>query len=252
MTESERIAVIGIAGRFPGARNTDEFWRNLRNGTNSLREFTDQELLSRGVPADELADPRYVKRGYVLEDADLFDAEFFGYTDREAETIDPQQRVFLEIAWEALENAGYRPDSPNSTTGVFAGISIGDYVRNLPGGLQSPLSGIDAFEAMIGNDPDYLATRLTYKLNLKGPGITIRTACSTSLVVVHMACQGLLTYECDVALAGAVAIRFPQGVGHTYQEGMIWSPDGYCRAFARARFSVRLSPVPPTRTRTSR
>ncbi len=235
----EQIAIIGMAGRFPGAKNIYQYWDNLAYGVESISRFTDDELLSRGVPRDKLNDPQYVKAGTILDDAEMFDASFFGYNQREAEIMDPQQRVFLELAWEAMESTGYAPDSYNGAIGaigVFAGTSGNDYRKRLPDNLKSITSGIDSFELMMGNDADFLTTRISYKLNLKGPSFTIQTACSTSLVAVHQACHNLLTYQCDMALAGGVCIRFPQGLGYLYQEGMIWSPDGHCRPFdAKAR-----------------
>lgn len=227
----EQIAVIGMAGRFPDAATVEQYWQNLRLGRNSVTKFTDEELLARGVKEEILAETEYVKAGVVLENIDLFDAEFFGYNAKEAEIMDPQQRIFLETAWEALENAGCDPGTFNGSIGVFAGTGSSDYVKRIPAGLEGVTSGFDSFQAMMGNDVDFLTTRVSYKLNLTGPSFTIQTACSTALVAVHTACQHLLTYQCDAALAGGVSIRLPQGVGYTYRDGMIWSPDGFCRAF---------------------
>lgn len=230
-TEIEQIAVIGMAGRFPGARNVDEFWRNLCQGKESVTQFSDEELLARGGTREELSHPDYVKSGVVLDDIDLFDAEFFGYTARQAEMMDPQQRIFLEVAWEALENAGCNPDTYNGSIGVFGGVGGNDYRKRIGADLNSIGSDVGTFQSMIGNDADYLTTRVAYALNLDGPCYTLQTACSTSLVAIHVACQNLLMYQCDVALAGGVSIRLPQGVGYRYQEGMIWSKNGQCRAF---------------------
>ena len=228
----EQVAIIGMAGRFPGAKNIDQFWRNLREGKESIAHFSDQELLDRGVPEEEFSHPDYVKSGLVLENIDLFDADFFGYTGKQAEIMDPQQRIFLEVAWEALENAGCNPDTYKGAIGVFAGAGGNDYRKGIAADYSSVTSDIEPFQTMIANDPDYLTTRVAYHLNLKGPCLTLQTACSTSLVAVHIACQHLLMYQSDVALAGGVSIRLPQGVGYRYREGMIWSPDGHCRAFA--------------------
>lgn len=231
----EEIAIIGMSGRFPGAPTISKFWENLSSEVDSILHFTDEELVLRGVSRETLDKPLYVKAGTVLDNADRFDASFFGYSRHEAEMMDPQQRVFLEVAWEALESAGYTSDACNGSIGVFAGTSSSDYRKRIPGNQQSIASGINAFEVMLGNDPDYLTTRVAYKLNLKGPNLNVQTACSTSLVAVHLACLHLLTYQCDMALAGGVCIKFPQGQGYLYQEGMIWSSDGYCRPFdARA------------------
>lgn len=235
----EHIAIIGMAGRFPDAKDIDQFWQNLRNGKESLVHFTEEELAAQGVTQEEYSHRDYVKVGVVLEDIDLFDAEFFGYNGKEAELMDPQQRVFLEISWEALEKAGCIPETYKGTIGVFAGCARNDYRKRIVADFNSIGSGFDAFQAMLGNDADFLSTRISYKLNLKGPSFTVQTACSTSLVAVHIACQNLLTYQCDTALAGGICIRLPQGIGYRYLEGMIASPDGHCRAFdADARGTI--------------
>lgn len=225
------IAVIGMAGRFPGARTVGEFWRNLRAGVESLEPYSDEALAALGVPAALLANPSYVKAGSALERAADFDAAFFGVNPREAEVMDPQHRIFLETAWEALEDAGYDVDRIGVPVGVFAGASMNTYlISNL---LANPdaLAATGAYQAMIGNDKDFLATRVSYKLNLRGPSFTVQTACSTSLVAVHLACESLLTHQCDMALAGGVSIAFPQRTGYLHQEGMILSPDGKVRPF---------------------
>jgi len=226
------IAVTGMAGCFPGAKNLDQFWSNLCNGVESITFFTDEELEAAGIEKAVCNDPHYVKSRGVLQDADLFDAAFFDFTPREAELLDPQQRLFLQCAWHALENAGCDPARCGGTVGVFAGLSSSSYLLN---NLYSSLGDDSAGPmAMLGNDRDFFATRVSYKLNLKGPSLTLQTACSTSLVALHTACQSLLTYECDVALAGGVAIKLPQQVGYFHQEGGIYSPDGHCRAFDAA------------------
>jgi acyl transferase domain-containing protein/acyl carrier protein len=225
------IAVVGMAGRFPGARNVSEFWRNLRAGVESLEQFSDEEIAALGVDPRLLADPRYVKVGTVLERAADFDAAFFGVNPREAEVLDPQQRIFLECAWEAIEDAGYDVDRVSVPVGVFAGATMNTYViANL---LANPqvLAAVGGYQAMISNDKDFLATRVSYKLNLRGPSMTVQTACSTSLVAVHVACESLLTHQCDMALAGGVSLSFPRRTGYLYQEGMIMSPDGKVRPF---------------------
>jgi acyl transferase domain-containing protein/thioesterase domain-containing protein/acyl carrier protein len=230
-SDIEQIAVIGMACRFPEAGNIDQFWQNLREGKESVTLFSEEELLERGVPREEFSHPDYVRSGVVLENIDLFDAEFFGYTARQAEVMDPQQRIFLEVAWEALENAGCNPDTYEGSIGVFGGTGGNDYRKRISADLSSVGSNIESFQSMISNDPDYLTTRVAYNLNLKGPCYTLQTACSTSLVAIHVACQNLLMYQCDMALAGGVSIRLPQGLGYRYHEGMIWSRDGHCRAF---------------------
>ncbi len=225
----ESIAIIGMDGRFPGANNINEFWENLKNGVESIARFTDEELLQIGVPPEVVNDPDYVKAGTVLEDIDLFDANFFGYNPREAELTDPQQRWFLESAWKVFEDAGYHPEIFPGPIGVFAGSSTNDYGDHFPSKGYNTV--IEDYQKMIGNQKEYLTTRISYKLNLKGPSFSVQTACSTSLVAVSLASQSLLTYQCDMALAGGVSITLPQDQGYFYQEGMILSPDGHCRAF---------------------
>ncbi|HEX2925663.1 MAG TPA: amino acid adenylation domain-containing protein [Ruminiclostridium sp.] len=224
------IAVIGLSGRFPGAANTGEFWKNLCNGVESIRHFTDEEVIEEGVDPEAVKKAGYVKAWGALEDIDKFDANFFGYNPREAEVLDPQQRIFLEEAWKALENAGYDAGKYQGSIGVFASVGMNTYIRNLDGRNGSQGLASD-YQVMISNDKDFLATRVSYKLNLEGPSVTVQTACSSSLVAVHLACQNLINKECDMALAGGVSIRLPQKSGYLYQEGMILSPDGHCRAF---------------------
>lgn len=233
--ESE-IAIIGMSGRFPGARDIDEFWQNLKDGVESISFFSDQEVEAAGIDPALLRHPHYVKAGGVLADVELFDAAFFGYSHREAELIDPQQRVFLECAWEALENAGYDPETYKGRIGVYAGVDMNTYLLFNLGSNPALLRSAGGFQVMITNDKDYLSTRVSYKLDLKGPSLTVQTACSTSLVAAHLAWQSLLNGECDMALAGGVSISVPQKAGYLYQEGMVYSPDGHCRAFdARAQ-----------------
>jgi amino acid adenylation domain-containing protein/non-ribosomal peptide synthase protein (TIGR01720 family) len=228
------VAIVGMAGRFPGARNLDELWANLRDGVESISFFTTEELLAAGVSPQALGDPAYVRAKGVLAEAEWFDAPFFNLLPRDAELMDPQHRVFLECAWEALENAGCDPGTCAGAIGVYAGAAINSYWRYLP---ALPPAG--AYQMFLGNDKDFLATRLSYKLNLRGPSVSVQTACSTSLVAVHMAAQSLLHGECDVALAGGVAVSFPRQAGYFHSPGMIFSPDGHCRAFdARAAGTV--------------
>lgn len=227
---TEGLAVIGLWGRFPGAENVDEFWRNLRDGIESISVFSDDELRAAGVDPSHL-DSNHVRAKGVLANVELFDAAFFGINPREAEIIDPQHRVFLEGAWAALENAGYNPEKYEGSIGVYAGPNINSYfLFNLFSNLDV-LRQYGFFETTIRSRPDLLTTQVSYKLNLRGPSMSIQTACSTSLVAVHVACQGLLSGECDMALAGGVSISLPQTSGYIYQEGGILSPDGHCRAF---------------------
>jgi len=228
--DPEGIAIIGMAGRFPGARNTSQFWLNLRDGVEATTFFTDAELAARGIDSSVLSDPAYVKAKPLLDDVEMFDAAFFGYTQREAEIIDPQQRLFLECAWESLENAGYEPEKYQGSIGVYAGVSMNTYMFNLFA-RRDVLEAMGSFQMAISNDKDYLPTRVSYKLNLRGPSIAVQTACSTSLVAVHVACQSLLNGECDMALAGGTTVQLPQKAGYHYKAGGINSPDGHCRAF---------------------
>ena len=224
------VAVIGMGGRFPGASNLEQFWRNLRDGVESVRNFSIEEVQAAGVDPRVASLPNYVSAGAVLDDAESFDAEFFGYSPREAEIMDPQHRVFLECAWEAMEDAGYDTQRCEHLVGVYAGSGISSYLLSIyPSlGLTDPLA---TYYSIIGNDKDYLATRVSYKLDLSGPSIAVQTACSTSLVAVHLACQSLLNEECDMALAGAVSILTTQRWGYLYQEDSLWSRDGHVRAF---------------------
>lgn len=240
MSSGIEIAVIGMAGRFPGAKNLAQFWQNLCDGVESIKFFTDEELLAKGVAAEQLDDPTYVKAEAVLDDIEMFDASFFEFTAREASLMDPQHRLFLEHAWEALENAGYAAGQRNCRTGVYAGESINSYLLSNLYPNRELMESAGGFQVVISNDRDYLATHLAYKLNLTGPALSIQTACSTSLVAVHLACQGLLNRECDMALAGGASVGVPHGLGASYQEGGIISPDGHCRAFdARAQGTVK-------------
>jgi len=224
------IAVIGMAGRFPKANDIRQFWQNLRNGVDGLTFFSDDELLAEGLDPEIFNQPSYVKAGAVLADIDQFDAQFFGYSPKEAEMMDPQQRLFLECAWQALENSGYSTNYSKEKIGVYAGSNWSTYLlHNLA--LNANLFAEGGWSAGIGNGRDFLATRVSYQLNLNGPSLNISTACSTSLVSVHLACRDLLSYQCDIALAGGASIRTPHHTGYAYQEGDIFSPDGYCRPF---------------------
>ena len=240
--ESE-IAIIGMAGRFPGADDVASFWQNLRAGVESISILTDEELAAAGLDLAVTRQPNYVRAAPVLADIELFDAAFFGYTPREAEIMDPQQRFFLECAWRALESAGYDPDRYRGAIGVYAGVSMSSYLINLYSN-RALLRAASTFQITIGNDKDHLPTRVSYKLNLRGPSVTVQTTCSTSLVAVHLACQSLLSGECDMALAGGVSIKVPQKAGYLYQPDNINSPDGHCRPFdAKAQGTIRGSGV---------
>lgn len=225
------VAIIGMACRFPGASSINEFWRNLRDGVDCISHFSEEEMNAFGVKSEVYTLPEFVRAAPILPDIDRFDASFFGYSPKEAALMDPQHRVFLECAWASLESAGYKPDHCPQPTGVFAGTSLSSYLLyNLLPLLSNPHAE-DSLQAMIGNDKDFLSTRVSYKLNLHGPSIDIQTGCSTSLVAIHLACQSLLSYQCDMALAGGVSIQTPQRHGYLFQPGGLCSSDGRCRAF---------------------
>lgn len=230
----EGIAVIGMTGRFPMAGNLEEFWRNVRDGVECITHFPEDQLVVAGWDAAILQRPDLVKARGVLDGVDQFDAQFFGYLPREADVMDPQQRLFLECAWEALEQAGYDPLHCPGLVGVYAGSGPNTYF------IEHLLGRADLFELVGGvqiassNERDHLTTRVSYKLNLKGPSYAIQTACSTSLVSVVLACQELQRYSCDMAIAGGSSITLPQVAPYQYLEGGIQSPDGHCRAFDAA------------------
>ncbi|HZF12748.1 MAG TPA: amino acid adenylation domain-containing protein, partial [Thermoanaerobaculia bacterium] len=232
------VAIIGMAGRFPGAEDLDTFWRNLESGRESISLFTEAELLAAGEPEELIRDPSYVRARGVLEKADYFDPAFFGYSAREAEMIDPQQRLFLECAWEALEDAVYDAQRFPGAIGVYGGVAPSTYGFELL--AQSRVVGtFGKLQILLANDKDFLCSRVAYKLGLRGPSVVVQTACSTSLTAVHLAATALLRGECDMALAGGVGVSFPQRVGYLYQEGGIFSRDGHCRSFdARALGAV--------------
>ena len=230
MPSPESIAIIGMTGRFPKSRNLDEFWTNLRDGVECVSFFSEEDLANAGVDPGALDEPGFVNAGAVLEDLDQFDASFFGFSPRDAEVMDPQQRIFLEAAYHGLEDAGYDPERYSGLIGVFAGASLSSYLFDIYAdpGLVAQL---DEFQLAVGNDKDHLATQVSYKLNLRGPSMAIQTACSTSMVATCMACQSLLAYQCDIALAGGVSADASTSKGYYYQPGGILSPDGHCRVF---------------------
>ncbi|HYG65241.1 MAG TPA: beta-ketoacyl synthase N-terminal-like domain-containing protein, partial [Thermoanaerobaculia bacterium] len=232
------VAIIGMAGRFPGAGNVEELWENLRDGVESVTFFSDDELRAAGVPEELLADPRYVRAGSVLKGIDQFDAGLFGYSPREAEVMDPQHRIFLESAWETLERAGYDPSTYAGSIGVFAGSNLSTYLLQLYGDPDVKGS-VNMLQAILGNDKDSLTTTVSYKLNLRGPSVAVQTFCSTSLVAVHMACRSLRTGECDMALAGGIRVVTPHHQGYLYEQGGIAPSDGHSRSFdAKANGSI--------------
>lgn len=226
---SSDIAIIGMVCRVPGASNIDEFWQNLKNARESVSVFDDEVLRASGIPETLLRHPRYVKSGTQLTGIDLFDAEFFGFTAREAEAMDPQHRLFLEAVWELMEMSGYSAPYPRPV-GIYAGVGHNAYWSQVI--LNDRVNDwLDPLSLLVMNDKDFLSTMTSYKLNLKGPSLTIQTACSTSLVAVHLACQGLLAGDCTMAVAGGVKVIVPETKGYLWNEGGIHSPDGHCRPF---------------------
>ena len=222
------IAIIGMAGRFPKAKNIWEYWENLKNGRECFTQLSEEQIIASGVDPDLVKDPGYVKVSPILDDYDKFDAQFFGYTPREVSMMDPQQRLFLECCWEAFEDAGYNPHVYEEPVGVFGGCAINSYMV---------FSGVhkrfytEFLPSVVGNDNSFLANRVSYQLNLKGPAISVQTACSSSLVSVHLSVQSLLNGECTMALAGGVAVWVPHEAGHLHKEGSVFTKDGHCRAF---------------------
>ncbi|MEV4173304.1 SDR family NAD(P)-dependent oxidoreductase [Nonomuraea sp. NPDC049709] len=222
------VAIIGMAGRFPGAADVQRFWHNISNGVESFTRFTDDELLAAGVSPATFQQPNYVRSRPILDDIRGFDAGFFGYNPREATLADPQQRIFLECVWEVLESAGYAAPEGRGSVGVFAGMNISGYLLTR---LMAFQMGIDTSALMIGNDKDALATNVSFRFDLNGPSVSVQTFCSTSLVAVHLASESLRRGECDMALAGGVSVRIPDRVGYLWEEGGQESPDGHVRTF---------------------
>lgn len=225
------IAIIGMGGRFPGAKTLEEFWDNLYNGVESVRFFNRGELLKMGIDKNLLDNPKFVAADAILDDIDMFDASFFDYSAREAEIMDPQHRLFLETAWEVLERAGYSSELYDGRIAVYAGANMSSYmIRNLysnPGLVRQ----LGSFKIMLANGQDFLATKVSHKMNLMGPSVNVNTLCSSSMVAVHFACRSLLSYDCDIALAGGVSFQVTRNEAFFYQEGGIGSSDGHCRAF---------------------
>jgi len=228
------VAVVGMAGRFPGAVTVEEFWRGVAEGREVISHFTQDELAAEGVPEELRRRPDYVPAYGVLSDVERFDAGFFGYSPRDASLIDPQQRLFLECAWEALEGAGHLVPAPGELVGVYAGASMSSYLLHHLLGNSSLPASVSEYELLLANDKDSLAPRVAYHLDLQGPAVTVQTACSSSLVAVHLASQALLARECDVAIAGGVHVRLPMRSGYRYEVGGIMSRDGRCRPFEAA------------------
>jgi acyl transferase domain-containing protein len=230
--QGTEIAIVGAAGRFPGARTLDEFWMLLNEGREAIRLLSDEELDAAGVPASVRAASNFVPRGAVLDDIGWWDARFWGFSPKDAAIMDPQHRLFLECAYEALENAGIAPDQAPGRVGVFAGVGMGSWFQQVLLRNRALCDDVGMFLLRhTGNDKDFLSTRVSYELDLRGPSVNVQTACSTSLVAMHMAAQALLAGETDVALAGGVTIELPNTAGYVFKENEILSPDGHCRPF---------------------
>ena len=225
------VAIVGMSGRFPGAGCIGDFWKNLRDGVESISRLSDVDLDAAGVAPQRRLDSRYVRAAALMEGIELFDAAFFEMPAREAQITDPQHRLFLECAWHALEDAGCDPARYPGEIGIFAGAARNTYfLRNISGD-EMLRDTLDDYQIIIGSEDDYLATRVAFKLDLRGPAVTVQTACSTSLVAVHMACRSLLSGECQMALAGGVSVRVPQKAGYLYKDSGMYSPDGHTRPF---------------------
>ncbi|MFW6085617.1 MAG: beta-ketoacyl synthase N-terminal-like domain-containing protein [Myxococcota bacterium] len=226
------IAIVGLSLRVPGAWGHEAFWRNLREGVGAIRSYTEEALLEAGEAPERLRRPNYVRAGAPLDAMESFDAGFFGFSPKEAAILDPQHRHFLEVSWEAFEDAAHVPERFAGRVGVFAGCGQGNYLYDNLCSHPELLGSVGMFLLRhTGNDKDFLTTRLSHLLDLTGPSINIQTACSTSLVAVHYACQSLLSHECDMALAGGVTILLPHRRGYLYEENEVLSPDGQCHAF---------------------
>ncbi len=233
------IAIIGMAGRFPGAADIDKFWENLCNEVESVAFFEDEDAVAAGVDPALVKHPDYVKAWGTLEEADCFDANFFGIPGREAEAMDPQHRLFLEVCASALNNAGYDPETYEGYIGCISGVGMSTYLLRHLIPNADRLQTLGEFLVFLGNDKDFMPTRVSYKLNLRGPSHSVSTGCSTTLVATHLACRQLLSYQTDIALAGGANIKLPQKAGYLYRKGQLKSPDGRCRAFdAKARGTV--------------
>jgi acyl transferase domain-containing protein/SAM-dependent methyltransferase len=226
----EPIAIIGMRGRFPGASDLDSYWRNLAEGVESIEVLSEEDMRAAGVPDHISRLPGYVNASPVLDRIDEFDAEFFGFSARDASLTDPQHRLFLETCWEALEDAGYDPGRFPGAIGLFGGCELSSYLYQLFQNRDS-LQYLDGMTLMVTNDKDHLCTQASYRLDLRGPSVVVQTTCSTSLVAVSLACESLQAGRCDMALAGGVTVRVPQRGGYFYTAGSILSPDGHCRPF---------------------
>ncbi|MGJ8618143.1 MAG: type I polyketide synthase, partial [Sulfitobacter sp.] len=228
----EDIAIVGMSVDVPGAQGTDAYWANLRDGVESIRRLSEAELLAAGETPEAIARKNYVPAAAVLDGFDAFDADFFGFSPKDAAILDPQHRKFLEVSWAAMEQAGHPPETISGPIGVYAGCGMGSYFYFNICSNPDLVDDVGMFLLRhTGNDKDFLSTRVSHVFDLKGPSINLQTACSTSLVAIHYACQALRAGEVDMALAGGVTIELPQGRGYEFKENEILSPDGHCHAF---------------------
>ncbi|MBV8294991.1 MAG: type I polyketide synthase, partial [Mycobacterium sp.] len=231
------IAVVGMAARLPGANTLSEFWDNLRRGEESIVTLAEDDLLAEGIPEKALANHAYVRRAALLDGIDEFDADFFGFTPQVARSTDPQHRLFLQTAWHAIEDAGYDPANIEGSVGVYATSTTSGYLlHNImsnhdPNVIMGQGITFDMVNLSLQNDKDYLATKVAHAFNLRGPALSVQTACSSALVAVHLACQSILNGECEMALAGGASLRIPHHVGYWYAPGSMVSPTGHCRPF---------------------
>jgi amino acid adenylation domain-containing protein len=230
---SRDVAIIGMSGRFPGAYDVDELWANLCQGKETVTFFT-KDQLGPGLDPEITENPNYVFARGIIPDGDKFDAEFFGINPAEAKIVDPQQRVFLELAWTALENAGYAPESYPDMIGVYAGMGNNYYYALNSATHPDLLRMVGPFPVMVGNEKDHIATRVAHKLNLTGPAVSVHTACSTALTAIDNAYFSLITHQCDLALAGGISLQTPQYSGQLAEEGGVFAKDGHCRPFDAA------------------
>jgi acyl transferase domain-containing protein/thioesterase domain-containing protein/acyl carrier protein len=225
------IAIVGLSCRFPGADNVEMFWNNLVQGVESISRFSKEELRAEGCSEELIENPQYVNARGILNDLEKFDANFFGFNPRDARITDPQHKLFMECVWEALESSGYVPEKTKEMIGVYASMADSSYVKNNLYSNKEFLNTVDWFQTRIATSITTLSSQTSYRLNLTGPSINISTACSSALVAIATACQELMDYRCDIAIAGAAAVYVPQKSGYLYQEGGIESPDGHCRAY---------------------
>ena len=230
--KGEDIAIVGMSVNVPGAAGVDAYWANLRDGVESIRRLSEQELLDAGESPENIARKNYVPSAAIMDDFDTFDPDFFGFSPKDASILDPQHRKFLEVAWEAMEQAGHPPESIAGDIGVYAGCGMGSYFYFNICSNPDLVDDVGMFLLRhTGNDKDFLSTRVSHVFDLRGPSINLQTACSTSLVAIHFACQALRAGEVDMALAGGVTIELPHGRGYLFKENEILSPDGHCHAF---------------------